>query len=425
MKKIEVKELISNLFKGGFFHILFGGTLSKIIFFISSIVIVRLVSKDEYAFLAYVDNIYSYILLISGLGCGSAVLKYCVSDNNKKNKAFFVFACKFGTYFQVLVMVIMLFSLNVVSLAFPESEKYFNALLLYPILYFWIGVVQSFMRARLKNRQFAIAGIIQAIVVLILSVILVFLWGIFGVICARYVASIIVILYSYVIIKDEIKDTCSAKLSKTEKKNFLKFSITLLIANIFSMVMPINESFLVNNIIQNEIITANYKVANLIPAQLSFFTTAIITYYFPIFAKEKNSEVIWKKAKSVGLLTVGLIGVITIIGIILSPIIIRIFYGEKYSDITLLMTLMWIAYSLNAGFRMIPMNILPAIGYTKFNVYMSIISCIFHFGIDFVLISYFGINGAVVAGGIVYLFSGIAYWLYLKTKLRKVKYVVD
>ena len=93
MKNIdEIKYQIKSLFHNGFFHILLGGTLSKVIAFFSSIIIVRFVEKTEYAYLAYSDNIYSYVYLITGLGLDSAILKYCVSDNKEKNKSYFKFS---------------------------------------------------------------------------------------------------------------------------------------------------------------------------------------------------------------------------------------------------------------------------------------------------------------------------------------------
>ena len=47
---------------------------------------------------------------------------------------------------------------------------------------------------------------------------------------------------------------------------------------------------------------------------------------------------------------------------------------------------------------------------------LSIITCGAHFVIDYFMISRFGINGAVIAGMTVYSISGIAYWVYLKSK---------
>ena len=53
------------MIKGGFFHIFVGNTLVKMIAFVSSIVIVRLVDKTDYAYLTYADNLYNYGLMKS------------------------------------------------------------------------------------------------------------------------------------------------------------------------------------------------------------------------------------------------------------------------------------------------------------------------------------------------------------------------
>ena len=62
-------------------------------------------------------------------------------------------------------------------------------------------------------------------------------------------------------------------------------SISLMISNLFSLIMPINEMTLINELIRDEVITANYKIAIMIPSQLAFVTQSIVIYYFTIVAK--------------------------------------------------------------------------------------------------------------------------------------------
>ena len=85
----EIVKKLQSLYKRGFFHIFAGGICSKLVAFVSSIVIVRLVDKEAYAALAYADNIYSYVTLVAGLGMASAVLKYSMGENRDKNDSFY------------------------------------------------------------------------------------------------------------------------------------------------------------------------------------------------------------------------------------------------------------------------------------------------------------------------------------------------
>ncbi|MBR2604645.1 MAG: oligosaccharide flippase family protein [Clostridia bacterium] len=410
-----IRSKMKELKTKGFFHILLGGSLTKIIAFLSSILIVRFISKNEYAFLSAADNIYAYVYLVTGLGLDIAVLKYCVCDNKAINKAYFSYSFKLGTLVEIVIVAIAgLYSLFY-PLPFPESKPYLLALILYPFLYYWVCLLQGFMRARLKNREYAYASIIQTIVIFAFSLGFVFLIGAYSIIVARYVGAVIAIIYIYKCIRDELK--CESFILPREEKNkFLRFGLSLLLANVFSMIMPINETYLINNLVRDATITANYKVANLIPQQLTFFTSAIVTFYFPYFSRMETNLEKRKMSKKVGLLTFAIIGIITVVGIVFSPLVIRIVYGNKYNDIGNLMTILWVMHATNAGIRMLPMNILPAIGYTRFNVYMSVISCVVHFGIDFYCIKTFGVNGAVVAGCTVYVLSALCYWIYLFKK---------
>lgn len=46
----------------------------------------------------------------------------------------------------------------------------------------------------------------------------------------------------------------------------------------------------------------------------------------------------WNISKKVGMMTAGVIGIITVAGAVLSPYIIRIVYGSRYEDATALST---------------------------------------------------------------------------------------
>lgn len=416
-----MKNLINKLRElrqGGFFYILFGGTLSKLVAFFSSIVVVRLLDKSSYAALAYADNIFFYITLFSGLGMASAVLKFCVNENEQVNMAYYKFAFKWGSLFQTLVLVFVACIIYKMQLPFLEAKSLIFLLIPYGFLHYWYVLFQSFLRTRFENKKYAVSGFVQVLLTFCLSIVFVLFFGVAGVPYARTVAILFSIILFFGTVTNYLKSNFDYKLTKKEIRTFLTLAGSLLISNIFSMIMPANEAFLVNNLIKDEIVSANYKVANLIPSQLPFITSTIMVYYFPIFAKKSQEKNLWPDARNVGLNISLINGIIVICGIFLTPIIIRVAYGDAYSDTKNLSSALWMVYYLNAGFRMIPMNILPALGYVKFNVIISIASSLVHFVLDYFFITNWGINGAVFATAIIYLFTGILYWGYLYIKCR-------
>lgn len=305
--------------------------------------------------------------------------------------------------------------MTVFDIPFPNARNLVYLLFLYPLLTQIITTVQSYIRSQLQNKLYAKIGISQTIIVFIGSIGFTLFWGIHGVIYARYMAIIFAIFIGVVFIKNDLnKLSKNVDIPSKTKKAFWKMALSLMVANMFSMVMPINEMFIINNVIKDEIVTATYKVATLIPSQLSFVVNSIIIYTFPKIAQiSNNKKVAYKKIKKIGLLTAGIIGCLTIIGYSINSLIINMVYGSNYIDATKLSAIFWIVYSVNAGFRMIPMNMLPALGVTTFNAIISIISCIAHAVMDYYFISNFGIMGAAYAILIVHVISGCIYWLYV------------
>lgn len=411
-----IKDKLKNMKNGGFFHVFFGNILVKLIAFISSIVIVRLVSKDSYAYLTYADNLYNYVICCVGLGMPSAILKFCVSEENtRKCHAYFLFAMKYGSLFQAILSISIVLYSAFFPIPFPKARGIIYLLILYPALLNALNTVSAYLRARAENILFARVAVVQTIVLFAFSVGLVRFIGVNSVPVARYIAIIVALLILLKFFhKEKIFDYES--LSHFEIKAFMVMSLSLMFANIFSLIMPVNEMTLVNVILHNETITANYKIAILIPGQLSFVTQSILIYYFTIIAKLKSKKEIWQLSKKVGIVNAIVIAVITVIGIIFTPLIVRVAYGPAYDDAMTLSVFFWIVYALNAGFRMIPMNLLPAIGIAKMNAYVAMISCFLHLGLTTLFIYEFGIWGAGIGTGIIYIVSGLFYWKYYYKK---------
>ncbi len=405
-----------HLIEDGFIHILFGNTLNKMIAFISSVVIVRLVEKVEYGYLSYVDNLYAYINLFSGLGLSSAILKFCGPNISKsENRYFFSIALKYGSLFQILLSVCLILYVVIFDIPFPNARYLIYLSFLYPTLTYIITTIQNYVRSQLQNKLYAKMGIIQTVIVFIGSIMFTLLSGVSGVIYARYIAIIFAILIGLSFVRSDLNGVhINIDIPNKKKRDFFKMALSLMIANLFSMIMPINEMFIINNLIQDEIVTATYKVAILIPSQLSFVVNSIVIYTFPKIAQlSDDKSLAYKNIKQIGVFTAGIIISITIIGYMLNPFIITTIYGTRYSDAINLSKIFWIVYSINASFRIIPMNMLPALGITTFNAIISVISCIVHAIMDYYFILHFGMMGAAYAVIIVYVISGCAYWLFL------------
>lgn len=415
-----LRQKFKSLLQGGFFHVFIGNTLVKMIAFVSSIVIVRLVNKADYAYLTYADNLYNYVISFAGLGMTSAILKYCASAKSKEeDKAYFVFAMKYGTLFEAVLSILVVGYVTLFTIPFPEAKQIVCVLVLYPVFNNVINTILSYLRAHGENQLYAKAAVIQTLGLFLFSILFVLAMGISGIALARYCAITGAVLVVMPVLSKYLRKVPASKLTRKEVKAFMVMSISLTMSNLFSLIMPINEMTLVNEMLHDEIITANYKIAIMIPGQLSFVTQSIIVYYFTIVARTENKKDVWKICKKVGLATTVIITGISFVGAVLSPVIIKIVYGDRYADATNLCIIFWIVNAFNAAIRMIPMNFLPAIGVAKFNAVMAAISCVLHLVMTYFSIVKFGIWGVGIATGGIYLISGLIYWLYLWKKCQE------
>lgn len=415
-KRFDLINRIRLLIQDGFFHILLGNTLNKMVAFASSIVIVRLVTKADYAYLSYADNLYSYINLFAGLGVSTAILKFCSPEREKGiNKYFFILAMKTGVVFQLIMSLILVVYSATQTIAFQEARFLILIMVLYPVFVQMETTIQSYVRSMFQNKLYAKMGVVQTVTAFTCSVIFVLLIGINGIVFARYLAITMAIGIAIPFLKTDLPAKIKTIIPTVkEKKYFWKISISLMLANLFSMVMPINEMFLINQLIRDEVMTANYKVAILIPSQITFIANSIIVYIFPKVArKNEKGENVFKYSLKVGMILLLLIFGVCLVGEILTAPVIRLVYGKQYEDAIALSNIYWIVYGLNAGLRMLPMNILPAMGVTYFNFILSVITCLVHAVLLYIFIEGYGIFGAAYALILVYLFSGFLYWIYL------------
>ncbi len=409
---VQIGRQAKILLKNGFAHIFAGTFLNKAVTMLSSIVIARLVDKQQYAYLSYSDTIYGYLALFSGLGMGSALLKICAGKSEKKQDcAYLSYAIKCGMIFEIFVSIIFVGIFLIIKIPFPQARHYIVISVFYPVMYCIYDLLICYIRAKSFNKQYACVNLIYSILICIFSVVFVLIWNADGLIYARYLALSFMLIYVCCFVFLFLGKTSYFKLSVNQKRNFWKIAITLVIANAFSGMMPFNENMLLSHIIADEVILANYRVAGLFPQMILLITQAVNIYFFPIAAGMDNEGIgITKFGIKVGLLNAAMVIIGMIGGILFTPIFLPLFYGKKYSDAVGISLGLWIMRGMNAGIRMVPMNMLIAIGKYRFNLKMSVFTFVIQIIVDWIFIIQWGVHGMVFGTIFIYLITGILYW---------------
>ena len=349
-------EGISALHKRGFFHIIAGSTLAKIAGFVSVFFLPRFLSKADYGLLTYVDNIRNYVMLFNGIGITQATLRYCAQkSSDEEKKGYFLASLKVGILADAAIILLTAAAYLVAPLPFEGARFQLLISACLPVFYFLFTDIQLLLRATFQNQRYSVYNFTYSFLLMIFQIVFAVLWGVTGVMVGRYISMGLCVLLGFLLIRDLPMMQVKALMPDWgQVKAMMLFSIVMLSASATSMVMSYNETFIVGQMLKNEELLAEYRVA-------------------------------------ANILSISLF--------LLEALLVRMFL---------------IASWIQAVFRGLSGNILAVTGEEKFNLKINIIFVIVHAVIDIAAVKILGIYGAAIALIVVYLLSGLIMNLHLR-----------
>lgn len=418
--KRELQKLIKigiTLSKSGFFHIIASSTIIYIVNFMSAIFLPRVISsKAEYGLLVYVDNIRSYIVILSGIGLAHATLRYV---SRTKDEASRKGVLKYTTHIGILMTLgIVLISICVfflIDFPFTNARSYLMIMSFIPLLIFIMDNQQLFLRGSFQNKHYSLIAFIYTSLMVVLQISFGYLFGIMGVAAGRYLAILISIAIGYRIIKKNFDTKIEPIMpSEIEKKKIIKLGLILMLSNSTSILIQLNEVFMLGILLKDQNLLADYKVASYILVISTFFVQSIAMFIYPYFSKHSTDKIwIWRNYKKVIFYNSILILPLHLMLYIFAEPFLSIVFGNQYTSALPILRIFLIASLSQTLFRMISGNVLAAIGEEKYNLKINIFSIFIHLAVDYWAITTFGIYGAAVALAIVYFISGLLLVLHL------------
>ena len=418
--KIEIKKQIKKLYSTGALHITMGTFMTKFVAFFGSIVVVRLLTKEEYGLISYIENIYSYTLIFAGFGLSYAILRYLVLvDSEKGKKQYF----NYITYQSIIRNVFLLIILCVISQMpiFPDNYKEIKIWL--PVLAFLLpfqDLVNDDLftfRAFFRNKLYAYASFLISSLLILGRILGAYIAGVGGVFGSQVIINFICGTIGYIFIKRKL--LMREKVGKLSKKNAQEvtvYSLQYMITNGLWAIFMLNDTFLLGVLLNNPIQLAEYKVAYVFPGNLAIFATAIGVFIAPHFTKnENNREWIKSNYKKVFMVTAIIVGMVALfIGAFAEPIV-MIVYGKQYSNIVNLMRVLLLSAFMNSGLRYTTANLLSAMGEVKYNMVVSFVGIIIQIILDILLIPLMGTMAVAISNCIVHFFMAfVLFTVFIK-----------
>lgn len=401
--------VLRTLFKKGLVHMLGANVLNKVLSFLSSIFLVRILSKIDYGTYSYVQNIITFFILSNGLGVVSGFLQFgSLYRNSEKKYSYFKLAYTIGLIFNLLLSLII-----IGSSFFITNDSYIRLLLcmmsLVPFFTLIFELLQVYNQVERNNRVYSVLTTVNTITYVVGIIIGAYFFQIYGVIIFNYIAIIFTSIYGLTKFKDI--DKLNARLPKLHLKEsiaFLKYSVTTMINNSISFLVYILDVFLIGMIIKDMSILATYKTATIIPFALNFIPSTIMIFLYPYFVEHmKEKKWLIKNYKNLLLFNGGLNFIIAIFLIFFSKLIIRICFGNEYLDAVPLFIILSVGYFVTSTFKIPAGNIIASLGKVRINLLISVTVGVLNIVLDIALIKELGSVGAAIATLSVFILSGM------------------
>lgn len=391
--------------------------INKIVQFAFSVVVVRFLSKSDYGAWAYANNILSFFLLMSGIGVNSGLLQYASSSKNLDEKlSYFKYSLKVGVVVNSLIALVTFLVTVFVKLPVEGSNEVLRYLALFPVTSILFELIQIFLRADLKNKQFSLLTNINTSTYFLFTLLLGYLFSLNGIVLSRYLAYVVSTIFGLYFLKycwqsfGKVQEIKAPK----KRKEFLTFSFVSALTNSISSILYLIDTLIVGIIIRSNVAVAAYKTATLVPFSLNFIPFSVITFAYPYFAmyKEDKTKIQFyykKMIRSLFLINLSISSAL----FIFAPQVIRLLFGPNYEDAILPFRVLSIGYLVAGTFRIPSGNIIASLGKVKVNLLNSIVSGTANVVLDIFLIKLYGSVGAAVATVIVFIISSFISTSYL------------
>lgn len=408
-----LKEFLSRFFSNKGHHVFFSFLIAKICGFLGSLVIIRLLPENEYGILSIVMSVCAIFLPFSGFGSNQILLRYgAISEKeNKQNLSSYLF---FKGIFNEIILIVIF-----VGISLFYAPKYENIIIIF--LFFGIRLmgfylsnhIQTYYRISGKNDIFAKVSNAINIGGFILLLVLTYLFKFYG-----YLLAIALIPYlSLFWLK---KEMFSAKrIVYDNKKEIWRFGIFTAATSVISETLFSLDVMLLG-FLMNENAVANYKVAILLPSNITVLAISFMQSDYPLLSKNyQNKNFLKSYIKNYYKIFIPICILILGFFYFFKNLLLKVFFGTNYSDNSNLMMILLLGFTFGMLSRNLFGNLLPAVGKIEVNTWVSILSLIILSVTAYFLVNTFGILGMGISLSLVLIWEGLAYLTFFGNYLKK------
>tara|TARA_B100000242_G_C43046630_1_gene488611 strand:- start:296 stop:1522 length:1227 start_codon:yes stop_codon:yes gene_type:complete len=385
--------------------------ITKICSFLTSLILIRILSPNEFGVLSYVLSVLAFFIPFSGGGMQHSFLRYAPMLDDKKNRiGLFQLSLYRGFLFSFFIAFVLFLLIPWLNSAFGNTSIYFNWLVFYLFSYFLIELVKMSYRVDDQNKKYAEIDVYLSVLVLFFGTGLTYFYGPLSYVIVFITVPLVIGLFYL-----KVPESVAIKIPE----KYYSYGIWVGIGAIASQLMYSLDIFLVGKLIQDSQQVAIYRSASIIPIALFFIPNSYITTHYTDLAKNSmDKEYLIHFAKDYIKLFSVLAFVLVTVLYFMSDSIISILFGQEYAEASYLFEIL-ILGMMGAFILRIPFgNILASVGKSNWNAVVAFIILVLNGILNYYAIHIWGIVGAAIVTSALLWISGILslalFFIYLK-----------
>jgi len=405
-----LKQYIQSFVKRGGILIALSTFLSKFSTAILSIVVVRILTQEQYSDVAYLLSFYAILIVFAGLGGNYSLMRYgSISNSYLEKKNLYYFALKKGviaTFFISLLCSVFFY--------FYSKDDFFIPFLIMSlsiITYYQLEVLKSYYRIFELNKIYARINTYSSLVSLILVLICTYLFATNGYFIGLLISPLLIFFFF------SRKISQPSKLRDIfDKKKFWSYGLHTSISAFANQIIFSIAPILIAILSTNKLEIGIFKVATIIPFNVLTLPGILMQTDFTAIAKNSNDrkylvDYYLNYLKIFGLCSLPFFA----LSIYFGKEIITVIFGKEYIDAAPMFNIFMIATYFSYILRNPLGNILLAVGKAKWNGYNTYFFCIFYIVASWLFYNQYNVYSFVYSLAIVFIFSGVvALFMFIK-----------
>lgn len=417
--KIEtfIQEFISR--KG--FSVFLSSIIEKIGGLLLVLIATHFISKEEFGFITYANTSLVFIIPFIGFGMHQGLVRFgSLSASQSKKRYLFNIVIRKGFKYSLILTFGVFFLSSFITYNLKESRIYLIILSIQLVSLFFYEVLRIYARLMNLNNLFARITIVNTVVIVVASFLLSFNFEGIGYAISLAFSTLFLTVF-YIVKLNLINRGDLAFDEEFNLKEFLSYGLLTSLSGALSQFLYAVDILLIGNLLKNESMVAQYKVANILPFSFLFLALVFMKTSFVKIANKSTTDRNYIKDYYINYLKIfSLISLLIIVVFYFFSDTLLLLFGSSYSNDSDLMQIFSLGVVGALLFRIPLGNILSAIGWPKINALNAFVILILNVVFSYIFINKYGVIGAAFVTAFLMWFSGalslIAFIKYLREK---------